>query len=101
MMKHTTFFLVTIVVSFLTNLSFTLASSVPEAYVPFSSVKIDLDGRLSDTEWDDAAMISDLRLMGSSQPLPQGTRFYLKHDGESLLVAVRSFETTPGYPKAS
>lgn len=101
MTKPTTFFLVTTVVSFLTNLSLALASSAPEAYVPFSSVTIDLDGRLSDTEWDDAAMISDLRLMGSSQPLPQGTRFYLKHDGESLLVAVRSFETTPGYPKAS
>ena len=81
--------------------SIAVASGVPEARVPFSALPIDLDGRVSDAEWDDAAMIADIRLMGSSQPLRPGTRFYLKHNGKFLLVAVRSLETAPGYPKAS
>jgi hypothetical protein len=81
--------------------SLALAGSVPEARVPYSSSAVNLDGRVSDAEWDDAAVISDIRLMGSSKQLRPGTLFHLKHDNKFLFVAVRCFETTPGYPKAS
>ncbi|MCH2118381.1 MAG: DUF6067 family protein, partial [Pirellulales bacterium] len=73
----------------------------PEVYVPHSRVAVDLDGKLSAAEWDDAATVADLRLTATQQPLQPGTRFYLKWNQGNLLVGVRCFETAPNYPKAS
>lgn len=81
--------------------SITAASGVPEASVPFSSLAVKLDGRVSEAEWSDAALLSDIRRMGSRESLQHGTRFYLKHDNRFLLVAVRSFENSSGYPKSA
>jgi hypothetical protein len=77
------------------------AEAPPEVYVPYSQAAVDLDGQISGAEWDDAATVADIRLMDNQEPLRPGTRFYLKHDHENLLVGVRCFETAPNYPKAS
>ena len=72
----------------------------PEARVPFASVPVALDGRLSAGEWGDAAVVARFWLVGGTRPLEPPTRLYLKHDGGALLVGVRCTEDQPGYPQA-
>lgn len=92
---------IAIAIGLVTGPGLAQAEGVPEARVPCSSATVELDGRMSHAEWDDAAAVADVRLMGRQERLRPGTRFYLKHDNENLLVGVRCFETAPGYPKAS
>lgn len=77
------------------------ADGAPEARVPCATATVELDGRVTDAEWSDAAVVSDLRLRGTKQRLQPRTRFYLKHENNHLLVGVRCFERDPAYPRAS
>jgi hypothetical protein len=82
--------------------SYTAAFAIdtPHANVPFSASTIKLDGRIGSGEWKGAAIIRNIRTMGGKLLAAPATTFYLKHDGDSLLVAVRCIENAPGYPRA-
>lgn len=59
-----------------------------------------IDGKLSDGEWDAAALIHNLWLVGGERTLPVATRFLVQYDEQNLYVAAHCAETEPGYPQA-
>ena len=70
-----------------------LWADAPVVKVPHASMSVNLDGRMNESEWRDAAIIRGA--LGNP-----GTAVYLKYDQESLWVGVRCFETEAGYPRA-
>lgn len=81
-----------------------LAAQAPASATPRKTVSIvrtavapEIDGRLDDIVWSDAALVEDLhqyRPSESAKP-SEPTRFYLLYDDDFLYVGVRVFESNP------
>ncbi|MBI3923203.1 MAG: hypothetical protein HY318_17415, partial [Armatimonadetes bacterium] len=78
----------------------TSPATSPHSAVPFATLRMVLDGRVTEKEWRDAAVVRNICVFGTAQPANPATTFYLKHDGAALLVGVRCLEYGAGYPKA-
>lgn len=72
----------------------------PWLLAPQCSQAPTIDGRLSEAEWEAAALVRRLWLVGGKRTLPVATEFLVQHDGRNLYVAARCAEREPGYPKA-
>ncbi len=87
----------------------TVFAAAPNMNVPFSSHRVVIDGKVTNAEWQDAAVVYANRdskgpavsLLGGQAINPRpSTIAYLKYDNDALLVGVRCSENQPGYPKA-
>ncbi|WP_176013679.1 glycoside hydrolase domain-containing protein [Victivallis sp. Marseille-Q1083] len=74
---------------------------MPQAVIPFQTGTAPIiDGRFSPEEWSQAAVIRQIRPLGSPTAAAVATEFHLMFDDEALYVAARCFDGTPGYPEA-
>ncbi|MBE6383441.1 MAG: hypothetical protein E7049_10600 [Lentisphaerae bacterium] len=73
-------------------------SAAPVADIPFDPSAVEIDGEMGESEWSAAAVLRDIRPLGSAYAGSCRTEFRVKHDGETVYVAVRCFETKAGYP---
>ncbi len=76
------------------------AGAPPRANIPVLAEKVTLDGRLSEGEWDDAAVIRSIQKLGNAGLAEPRTTVYLKYDRDRLWVAARCQESEAGYPLA-
>jgi len=71
---------------------------VPRVAVEHRAAAVDLDGRLDDPAWEDAAVLGPLRQVeprqGAAPSEPTEVRLF--HDGRTLYVAVRAHDREPG-----
>jgi len=79
------------------------AFSPKSVVVPKISGRIELDGRLDDTEWQEAVKISDFQQFspGNGEPPSEPTEFLLALDDDNLYVAVRFTDSDPAGIKRS
>ena len=81
-----------------TLIGFSAAAEVPCARIPFDGASVRIDGEIAEAEWANAAVIRDIRPLGSAYAGPCRTEFRVKHDGENLYVAVLCEESEAGFP---
>ncbi len=72
----------------------------PVVYVPYVRVPVALDGKMTNEEWSDAAVLRSIHTYGNAKLANPPTEVYLKYDSRDLWVAARCFEAEKGYPKA-
>jgi len=79
------------------------AFSPKSVVVPKISGRIELDGRLDDTEWQEAVKITDFQQFspGNGEPPSEPTEFLLALDDDNLYVAVRFIDSDPAGIKRS
>jgi hypothetical protein len=79
------------------------AFSPKSVVVPKISGRIELDGRLDDTEWQEAVKITDFQQFspGNGEPPSEPTEFLLALDDDNLYVAVRFTDSDPAGIKRS
>ena len=81
-----------------TLIGFSAAAEVPCARIPFDGAPVRIDGEIAEAEWANAAVIRDIRPLGSAYAGSCRTEFRVKHDGENLYVAVLCEESEAGFP---
>ena len=81
-----------------TWIAFSAAAEVPCARIPLDGTPVRIDGEIAEPEWANAAVIRNIRPLGSAYAGACRTEFRVKHDGEKIYVAVRCEEKEAGYP---
>ncbi|MBR4170180.1 MAG: hypothetical protein IKR48_00855 [Kiritimatiellae bacterium] len=81
-----------------TLIGLSAAAEVPCARIPYDGAPVQIDGEIAETEWANAAIIHDIRPLGSAYAGTCRTEFRVKHDDEKIYVAVRCEEREAGYP---
>lgn len=85
-------------------LSVASARGQPSASVPVLEKEVALDGKISASEWADAAVLHPAMRLNPSNVFQAAdtdrTTVHVKHDGRHLWVAVECVENQAGYPEA-
>jgi hypothetical protein len=77
-----------------------VADGLPNIKVPLTSVPVKIDGQFHANEWQDAALLQRMYILGTTEQSTQNTKVYLKYDSTALYVGIHCSEKVKGYPKA-
>ena len=80
------------------TLTASAAVAAPVAKIPFDRTSVRVDGEIREEEWENAAVLRDIRPLGSAYAGECRTEFRIKHCGETVYVGVCCSETETGLP---